>query len=161
MTMCELTTNRSLSDGLTIGKSDFNCNKTYDIKITRNIRAVSCSGSTNTLSVSCTGGVRFEDNTPPIINASPQTITTCGEVSPEEIKEAISYTVVDFCDVENTTVNIGRFPSNFCSGTPSVEVTIVATDQCGNTARKTVDVQIKRPTVFIARLSNIRHRWRW
>ncbi len=142
------TSSNDLSHGLTIPSEDFNCGDSYEIKITRNIVANSCGGSTTTLSKSCTGTVRFDDNSPPVIHASAQSLTTCGELSEAEILEQLTYSVVDACDIKRTTINVGSFPRNFCSGSPNLSITIEAEDKCGNVAKETVTVQINRPTDF-------------
>ena len=45
-------------------------------------------------------------------------------------------------------MDVGRFPTNFCTNNLSVPVTITAVDFCGNSKTETFDVSIVRPTVF-------------
>ena len=106
------TTRNDLSKGLTIPSDDFDCGESYEIKITRNIAANSCGGGTTTLSKSCTGTVRFDDNTPPVIHASAQNLTTCGELSEEELLELLTYTCLLYTSPSPRDRTRSRMPSS-------------------------------------------------
>ena len=137
------------ASGLDISSSDFNCGAEYPVEITRIVSFTSCGGGTS-LSTSCTGRIKFVDNTAPSIFVTAPTLTTCGNLTDAEIKKQLTITVTDNCDVKDTIVSIGAFPSNFCSSNLSVPVTIIAIDFCGNSNSETFNVKIIRPTTFFA-----------
>lgn len=136
------------SNGLSIPSSDFNCGSEYPVTITRIISLSSSCGGSNSLEKSCTGRVRFVDNSAPIIQLTAPTLVTCGELTDAQIKSQLNIVVTDNCDVRDTTVSIGTFPSSFCASNLSVPVTITAVDFCGNSNTETFNVAITRPTNF-------------
>lgn len=133
--------NTLAAGALEIPSTDFDCGAEYTVTVTRNV---------NGAQRSCTGRVRFVDNSAPTISFSASTIRTCGEISDEDLKKQLNITVFDNCDVRDTLVSIGRFPSNFCSSNLSVPVTVTAVDFCGNSNSETFNVAIERPTTFFA-----------
>ncbi len=133
--------------GLDIPSENFDCGREYAIEVTRTVSFSGC-GNGNSVSKSCTGRVKFVDNTAPFISVSAQTLTTCGDLSDAELKKALTINVSDNCAVKDTTVSIGNFPTNFCTGNLSVPVTVTAVDFCGNSSTETFNVSIIRPTTF-------------
>jgi len=105
-------------------------------------------GSGTSLSTSCTGSIKFVDNTAPSIFVTAPTLTTCGNLTDAEVKRQLTINVTDNCDVRDTLVSVGAFPSNFCRNNLSVRVTVTAVDFCGNSSSETLDVAIIRPTTF-------------
>jgi len=116
---------------LELASSDFDCGSEYPVEITRTVSFASCGGGTS-LSTSCTGSIRFVDNTAPSIFVTAPTLTTCGNLTEAELKRQLTINVTDNCDVRDTLVSVGAFPSNFCSNNLSVRVTVTAVDFCGN-----------------------------
>lgn len=137
------------ADGLDIASSDFNCGSEYPVEITRMVNFIGC-GSGTSLSTSCTGRIKFVDNTAPSIFVTAPTLTTCGNLTDAAVKRLLTINVTDNCDVKDTIVNVGTFPSNFCSSNLSVSVTVTAVDFCGNSNSETINVAITRPTTFFA-----------
>jgi len=133
--------------GLDIAAADFNCGTTYSVEVIRTVSFTGCGGQTS-VSNSCTGRIKFEDNSAPSISVSAATLTTCGNLSDAEIKSKLNITVNDNCEVKDTIVSIGAFPSNLCGSDISIPVTVTAVDFCGNSNTETVDVKIIRPTAF-------------
>ncbi len=101
------------SGSLRIDKEDFDCGGNYSVKITRNVSHSDCNGGTSTSSRSCTGQVRFTDNTPPVIAVSSQTLTTCGELTDAAIRRKLAISAVDNCAIKDTTFSVGAFPVQF------------------------------------------------
>jgi len=132
---------------LEIPSDNFDCGREYSIEVTRTVSFSGC-GSGNSLSKSCTGRIKFADNSAPSIFVTSQTLTTCGDLSDAELKKALTINVSDNCAVKDTIVSIGSFPSNFCSNNLSVPVTVTAVDFCGNSNTETFNVNIIRPTKF-------------
>lgn len=137
------------ANGLEISSSDFNCGSEYPVEITRTVSFSGCGGGTS-LSTSCTGRIKFVDNTAPSIFVSAPTLTTCGNLTDAEIKKQLTINVTDNCDVKDTLISIGAFPSNFCNSSLSVPITVTAIDYCGNSNSETFNVSIIRPTTFFA-----------
>ncbi len=137
------------ANGLDISSSDFNCGSEYPVEITRIVSFTGC-GSGTSLSTSCTGSIKFVDNTAPSIFVTAPTLTTCGNLTDAAVKKQLTINVSDNCDVKDTIVSIGAFPSNFCSSNLSVPVTVTAVDYCGNSKSETFNVKIIRPTTFFA-----------
>ena len=133
--------------GLDIAAADFNCGTTYSVEIIRIVNFTGCGGITS-VSNSCTGKIKFEDNSAPSISLSANTLTTCGNLTDAEIKSQLNITVNDNCDVKDTLVSIGAFPSNLCGTDLSIPVTVTAVDFCGNSNTETINVKIIRPTAF-------------
>ena len=133
--------------GLDLAAADFNCGTEYSVEVIRIVSFTGCGGQTS-VSNSCTGKIKFEDNSPPSISVTASTLTTCGNLTDAEIKSKLNITVNDNCDVKDTIVTIGNFPSNFCATSLSIPVTVTAVDFCGNTTTETVNVGIIRPTAF-------------
>ena len=130
-----------LSNGIHFDTDLVNCSSTYSLRVTRR----SSSGTQ-----ACSGTVTFQDNQEPtIIAPAIQTVAFCNTVSDEVLLNSLQFSVIDFCHVDQTSVSVGGFPSNFCGGSaPIIPITIEAVDFCGNRAKKTIDVQVIRPTVF-------------
>lgn len=135
------------STSLDIPSTNFDCGQEYAIEVTRTVTFAGC-GNGNSVSKSCTGRVKFVDNSAPTIFVSSQTLTTCGSLSDAELKKALTISVSDNCAVKDTTVSIGSFPSNFCTSNLSVPVTVTAVDFCGNSNTETFNINITRPTNF-------------
>ena len=133
--------------GLDLAAADFNCGTEYSVEVIRIVSFTGCGGQTS-VSNSCTGKIKFEDNSPPSISVSASTLTTCGNLTDAEIKSKLNIIVNDNCDVKDTIVSIGNFPSNFCNASLSIPVTVTAVDFCGNSTTETVNVGIIRPTAF-------------
>ncbi len=135
-------TSADLSNGVSLATELVDCNKTYSLKVTRR----SSSGTQ-----ACTGTVTFQDQQEPVIYAPDlQTVALCNTVSDEVLLNSLQYSVVDFCHVDQTSVSVGNFPSYFCgSAAPTIPITIEAVDFCGNRAKKTIDVRVIRPTVYL------------
>jgi len=134
-------TNADLSNGISFQTDLVDCNKTYSLKVSRR-----SSSGTQT----CIGTVTFQDQQEPVIYAPAiQTVALCNTVSDEVLLNSLQFSVVDFCHVDQTSVSVGNFPSYFCGGSaPTIPITIEAVDFCGNRAKKTIEVQVIRPTVF-------------
>lgn len=133
--------------GLDVAAADFNCGSEYSVEIIRKVSFMGC-GAQDEVSVSCTGRIKFEDNSAPSISVTAATLTTCGNLTDAEIKSQLNIRVNDNCEVKDTIVSIGTFPSNLCGAGSSIPVTITAVDFCGNSTTETVNVSIIRPTAF-------------
>ncbi|MEM6319932.1 MAG: T9SS type A sorting domain-containing protein [Bacteroidota bacterium] len=135
------------SDPLEVFSEDFICGREYAVEITRIVSVTSCGGP-STVEKSCTGRVRFVDNTAPVISFNAPTLTTCGNLTGDEVKRKLTISVTDNCSVKDTIVSVGTFPTNFCTNNLSVPVTVTAVDFCGNSKTETFNVGIIRPTKF-------------
>ena len=132
---------------LDIEAADFDCGTQYTVEVIRKVSLMAC-GSQSSVSKSCKGTIKFEDNSAPSISVTASTLTTCGSLTDAEIKSQLNIRVSDNCDVKDTLVSIGTFPSNFCAANLSIPVTVTAVDFCGNSNSETVNVSIIRPTAF-------------
>ena len=132
---------------LELDTDDFNCGDEYEVEVTRRVNFSGC-GNGNSVAISCSGRVRFVDNTNPTVSISAPTLTTCGNLTDSEIKSQLTINVSDNCSVRDTIVSVGNFPSNFCAANLSVPVTITAVDFCGNSTTETFAIAITRPTDF-------------
>lgn len=133
---------------LELAAADFNCGTEYPVEVIRKVVFTGCSGGQDSMSISCSGRIKFEDNSAPFISVSASALTTCGNLTDAEIRSKLNITVNDNCDVKDTMVSIGAFPSNFCGTSLSIPVTVTAVDFCGNSNSQTVNVGIIRPTAF-------------
>ena len=135
------------SNGLDVAAADFDCGSTYSVEIIRKVSFMGC-GTQTSVSTSCVGKIKFEDNSAPSISVTASALTTCGNLTDAEIKSKLNIRVNDNCDVKDTIVTIGAFPSNLCGTGLSIPVTITAVDFCGNSTTETINVGIIRPTAF-------------
>jgi len=133
--------------GLDVAAEDFDCGSEYSVEVIRKISFTGC-GSQSNISNSCTGKIKFEDNSAPSISVTASTLTTCGNLTDAEIKSQLNIRVNDNCDVKDTLVSIGAFPANLCGTDLSIPVTVTAVDFCGNSSTETINVSIIRPTAF-------------
>jgi len=140
--------------GLDVAATDFDCGSAYSVEVIRKVVYTGC-GVQDSVSVSCTGKIKFEDNSAPSISVTASTLTTCGNLTDAEIKSKLNIRVNDNCDIKDTTVIIGAFPSNLCGANLSIPVTVTAVDFCGNSTTETVDVSIIRPTAFFRPVDTI------
>jgi len=106
--------------------------------------------------ISATQNVAVTDNTPPTINATPQSLP--GDANCEAMLPAIAFVASDNCsEAANVTVTQSPAAGTLVSG--MINVTITAEDECGNTNATVVavDVSCAAPAINLAKTVYVGH----
>lgn len=124
------------------------CKIEYPVTITRIVKFNNCDGTgLDSLSQSCTTKVVFNEETP-FVSLSNRNITTCSNLTSEEIITRLNLDLDFSCNTETQSITTGRFPGNLCTANAHVEVVVRLTSYCGITTTESFDVFITRATTF-------------